>query len=140
MSPRYLASVTASVVTAVVLAGTIERRVAPASAVSKLAASCPTKLLPLGANPVEAASHVALRAERARDLAQVTGAVIATLAFDRSHQVVHNCGSRVAARSVVVTIHRRAYDRGPNKSASLSQGTIVLGRFKSGWRVWDVLH
>jgi hypothetical protein len=46
----------------------------------------------------------------------------------------------VARRSVVVTIRRRAYDRGPNRSASLAVGEVVVGRFRAGWRVWNILH
>ena len=134
-------AVIASAATAIAITVTATAADRRASATSAAAvAKCPTKLRPLGSNPVAAASRAALAAERSGDRSRVTGAAIATTRFDRSQQVVRACGTRIAARSVVVTIHRRAYDSGPNRSASLSQATVVVARFSSGWRVWNVLH
>jgi len=119
--------------------GPPHERVVSANAAS-VRDGCPTGLLTLGSNPVAAASRAALRAEKSGGRPRVTGAAVATTRFDRSSQVGTRCGQRAAARSVVVTIHRRAYDSGDNRSASLSQGTVVVARFRSGWRVWSVLH
>ena len=127
------------VIAGVLAGGDTDRDVTAAAAIRK-APDCPAKLLPLGSNPIGLATRAAMKAERRRDRPQVRGAAVATLNFGRSGQVVHNCGSRIAASSVVVTIHRRAHDSGRNKSASLSEGIVVVGRFQSGWRIWDVLH
>jgi hypothetical protein len=108
--------------------------------VRRASSHCPEKLLPLGANPLPAASRAALRRESRKADAQITAAYVASGGLGRAAHVRHACGREVAARSVVVEIHRRAHDRGRNKSASLAQGTVVAGRFAGGWRVWDVLH
>ncbi|HEX2085853.1 MAG TPA: hypothetical protein VHF89_09235 [Solirubrobacteraceae bacterium] len=104
------------------------------------ARDCPRDLLPLGRNPIAPATRAALRGFDARDRPQVVGAAIADREFDRAGQVGQSCGPRVAARSVVVALHLRAFDHGPNRSASLAQRTVVVGRFRTGWRVWEVLH
>ncbi len=97
-------------------------------------------LLGLGRNPLAHASRTALRRERPRERPQVISAAVATERVDRARFVRNACGRHVAARSVVVSVYRRAYDGAPNNSASLAQGTVVVGRFKSGWRIWEVLH
>jgi hypothetical protein len=104
------------------------------------APGCPKGLLALGANPLPAGSRAALEKEPPRGEPQVVGAYLGSSGLGRARQVRHKCGQAVAARSVVVEVHRRAHDRGRNRSASLAQGTVVVGRFPGGWRVWDVLH
>ena len=140
MRIRLLVCVALAPVAAAVAANASDDKPVRTAAPARSAASCPMKLLSLGANPIGPASRAALRAERPVDRPQIRDAAIASLNFDRSPQVTHNCGRRIAARSIVVTILRRAYQSGPKQSASLSQGVVVVGRFRSGWRVWDVLH
>ena len=125
---------------AVALAPAASKRTDVTPGVARASETCPKELLALGTNPIAAATRAALRVERKRDRPQVRGAAVADSNFDRSPQVVHDCGRKVARRSVVVVIHRRAYDTGRNKSASLALGVVVVGRFRGGWRVWNTLH
>jgi hypothetical protein len=104
------------------------------------ASGCPSRLLPLGPNPIAAAARVALRGEREADKPRVRAASIASTGQNRGRHVKTMCGDSVARRSVTVDIKRRVYNSGPNNSASLSQSVVVVGRFKSGWRVWTRLH
>ena len=101
---------------------------------------CPKGLLPLGRNPVSPAAEAALHGERKSDRPRVIGAFVGSAPVGRAPQVVHACGRRIAARSIVVSIDRRAYHSGPDRSASLSQSVVVVGRFRAGWRVWMRLH
>ena len=140
MMLRVVLGGAAAVILLLVLLGGRQEPSGAAASAATAPNGCPTALLSLGRNPVAQASRVALEGERKRDRPQVIGAVVATTDFFRSQQVVTRCGRRVASRSVVVSMRRRAFLSGPDQSASLSQSTVVVGRFKSGWRVWDVLH
>jgi hypothetical protein len=81
-----------------------------------------------------------LARERSADTPQVVTAGIATTRVGRGGQVAPMCGRGIASRTVAVAIHRRAYDRGPNRSASLADGEVFVARFTTGWRVWYVAH
>lgn len=131
-----------SVVAAVAL---VALCVAPADATSRMAltagvdvaASCPRAALALGSNPVAPASRAALAREPREGDAQVVGAAIAGRSGDlRAQQVIARCGRRLAARTVIVYLTRRAYL--PAQSAS--QGVHFVSRFRVGWRVWEVAH
>jgi hypothetical protein len=70
--------------------------------------------------------------------ARIQAADIATTgnAGSRGEQVRHQCGERVAERTIVVELF---LPKGL-PSASLSQGTLFVSRFSSGYRVWEVAH
>ena len=65
--------------------------------------------------------------------------VAADLAADdhqRGLQAKNGCGTRVWRRTVVVYLNLRAF----LASASLSERVFFFGRFKRGYRVWQVVH
>jgi hypothetical protein len=97
---------------------------------------CPRALLPLPANPVAPASRAALAREDAKGRPQVVGAVIASREPSARGAQVRVCGARVAERTVIVYVVRRAYL--PAQSAS--QGVHFVGRTRNGYRVWQVAH
>jgi hypothetical protein len=68
--------------------------------------------------------------------AVVTQSNLAPYAGARGSEVRHQCGSRAFHRTVVVGLLF------PKElpSASLSQGTVFVSRFASGYRVWEVAH
>lgn len=97
----------------------------------------PRGLLPLiGANPIAPATTAALRHEKPANRPQVVSAVLATMDSQRGPQAKFACGSRVWRRTVVVYVT----DRALLPSESLSQHVFFVGRFKSGYRVWQVVH
>ncbi len=67
---------------------------------------------------------------------QAVAADLATVDHQRSGEAKYDCGTRVWPRSVVVSITRRAF----LPSASLSEKVFFVGRFKSAYRVWQVVH
>ena len=98
---------------------------------------CPNSVLSLsGVNPIAPATQAALRRVPARERPQVRGASLAMADNVRGPQVQTQCGDRVAARTIIVYITRRAYL--PAQSAS--QGVYFVSRFQSGYRVWQVAH
>jgi hypothetical protein len=101
---------------------------------------CPASLLPLGSDPLSPAVRFALARDRPADKPQVIAAGIATTGVGRGAQVAPMCGHSVASRTAAVSIHRRAYDHGPNRSASLAEGEMFAARFTTGWRVCNVAH
>jgi hypothetical protein len=99
------------------------------------AAGCPKTALPIsGTNPIAAATNAALRRVPLRDRPQVRGAQLAIADTSRGPQVRTQCGQRVAARTIVVYVLRRAYL--PAQSAS--QGVYFVSRFAGGYRAWQV--
>jgi hypothetical protein len=97
----------------------------------------PRGLLPLtGTNPIAAATTAALRREKRSSKPQVVGAVWAPRDRERGGEAKTDCGTRVWKRTVVVYVTLRAL----LPSQSLSQNVFFVGRFKGGYRVWQVVH
>jgi hypothetical protein len=91
--------------------------------------------MPLTANPVSPAARAAVRfAKSGRP--QVVRADLATADHDRGGGARFDCGTRVWRRTVVVYITRRDFE----KNASLAESVFFVGRFRSGYRVWQVVH
>ena len=61
---------------------------------------------------------------------------VAICTVGRGPEAKFECGARVWRRTVVVYITLRAF----LPSASLSERVVFVGRFKSGYRVWQVVH
>ncbi len=89
----------------------------------------------LTGNPIGPSAHAALRYAKSGK-PQVVTADLAAGDHQRGVQAKLECGKRVWRRSVVVYITLRAYL--PN--ASLSKKVFFVGRFKHGYRVWQVVH
>jgi len=68
--------------------------------------------------------------------AEVMAADRSAFAGVRGQQVARSCGTRVAARTVVVQM---LFPR-MLPSASLSQAVVWVGRFPRGYRVWFFAH
>jgi len=97
----------------------------------------PRGLLPLsGSNPVGASIAAALRFEKASARPQVRGATLAIEDPGRGPQAKFSCGTRVWQRTVVVYI----LDRAMLPAASASQRVYFVGRFTSGFQVWQIVH
>ena len=96
----------------------------------------PRGLLPLTANPIAPATRAAMTYMKTSDRPQVTAARLAINDPSRGPQAKYACGTRVWRRTVVVYITARAFL--PAQSAS--QRVFFVGRFKSGYRVWQVVH
>jgi hypothetical protein len=88
------------------------------------------------AGAVLAAVHQAHRfyGGRARG-ARATEAVLADDSA-RGHYAGRNCGPRLQHRTVVVYLRFPALA----PSASLSEGVVLVSRFRGGYRVWARLH
>jgi hypothetical protein len=101
------------------------------------ASGCPRAALPLSdINPVAAATVAALRRLPRKERPQVRAAAFAVTDNARGPQVRTQCGQRVAERTIVVYVLRRAYL--PAQSAS--QGVYFVSRFARGYRAWEVAH
>jgi hypothetical protein len=109
--------------------------VAPASGTGR-SPICTGRLLPLRANAIGPSVAAALRSTRPADRPQVTSAGFATWDRGRGREAKFECGARVWRRTVVVYITLRAF----RHSASLSERVVFVGRFKGGYRVWQVVH
>jgi hypothetical protein len=97
----------------------------------------PRGLLPLsGANPIGPATTAALRYLKASSRPQVVSATLAPRDQQRGPQAKFSCGTRVWRRTVVVY----AVDRAALPAQSASQRVFFVGRFTSGYRVWQVVH
>jgi hypothetical protein len=96
----------------------------------------PRRLLPLTANPIGPASSAALSYTRSADRPQVVAADLATADRNRGGGAKFQCGTLVWRRTVVVHVTLRALE----PSASLSENVFYVGRFKAGYRVWQVVH
>ena len=115
---------------------------APPAAAQAHAQGCPAGILPLPADGVQRAADRAL-AEAAKLYpgvdtrgAEVMAADRSGLAGVRGRQVRTLCGTKVAARTVVVQM---LFPR-MLPSASLSQSVVFVGRFAHGYKVWYVAH
>lgn len=97
----------------------------------------PRGLLPLsGTNPIGAATAAALRYEHKTSRPQVRGALFATADHDRGPESKFSCGTRVWRRTIVVYI----LDRAMLPAESASQRVYFVGRFRSGYHVWQLVH
>jgi hypothetical protein len=97
----------------------------------------PRGLLPLtGVNPIAPATTAALRHTEPSNRPQVTSTILATVDRERGPQARFACGPLVWRRTVVVYIRERALL--PAESAS--QRVFFVGRFRAGYRVWQVVH
>jgi hypothetical protein len=97
----------------------------------------PRGLLPLTEmNPVGASAAAALRYEKKASRPQVRAATFATADQERGPQAKYSCGVRVWHRTVVVYI----LDRALLPAQSASQRVYFVGRFRSGYHVWQVVH
>jgi hypothetical protein len=97
----------------------------------------PRGLLPLsGVNPIASSAAAALRYEKRTSRPQVRAATFATADRERGQQARYSCGARVWERTVVVYVLERAML--PAQSAA--QRVYFVGRFRSGYRVWQVVH
>jgi hypothetical protein len=97
----------------------------------------PRGLLPLtGVNPVGAAAAAAARFVEPASRPQVVSATLATQDHERGPAAKFECGARVWRRTVVVYVTARAM----LPSQSLSQGVFFVGRFRLGYRVWQVVR
>lgn len=110
---------------------------APAAATKR----CPGKLLQLPADGAIRAGQAALRQAPRFYPAATSRTEVSSLALAKTdlgpeeQGVGKRCGRRTQNRSVVV--HLRFPEQ---QSASMSQGTVVVGRFADGYRIYDVLH
>ena len=95
----------------------------------------PRGLPPLTANSIGPSTNAAMRYARSGK-AQVVAADLAADDHQRGLQAKYECGGRVWRRTVVVYITLRAFV----PSASLSEKVFFVGRFKRGYRVWQVVH
>lgn len=97
----------------------------------------PRGLLPLDSvNPIGAAVRAALQYENARSRPQVRAALFAVADHERGAEAKFSCGARVWQRTIVVYI----LDRAMLPSQSLSQRVFFVGRFHTGYYVWQVVH
>jgi hypothetical protein len=96
----------------------------------------PRGLLPLTANPIGPATAAALRLTNGASRPQVVSADLATVDRERGGEAKYECGTRVWRRTVVVYITLRAF----KNSASLAEKVFFVGRFRTGYRVWQVVH
>lgn len=97
----------------------------------------PRGLLPLtDTNPIGAAIAATLHYERPIDQPQVRSASLAIEDKVRGGQAKYSCGTRVWRRTVVVYL----LDRAMLPAESASQRVFFVGRFKNGYRVWQVVH
>jgi hypothetical protein len=95
----------------------------------------PRGLLPLTANPIGPSANAALRYTKSGN-PQVVQADLATVDHPRGSEARFECGTRAWRRTVVVYITLRAL----LPSASLSEKVFFVGRFKRGYRVWQIVH
>lgn len=104
------------------------------------ASTCPVGLLPLGPVSIADAVRPVLRAEPRSARPQVTESVLARDDPVRGAGARIECGPRTWRRTVVVYVDRRAFDSGPHRSASLSEGVYYVGRYAAGYRIWEIVH
>ena len=97
----------------------------------------PRGLLPLtDMNPIGAAAAAALRYGHKTSRPQVRGAVFAIADQQRGPQARYSCGVRAWQRTIVVYV----LDRAGLPAQSVSQRVYFVGRFRSGYHVWQVVH
>ena len=97
----------------------------------------PRGLLPLSdMNPIGAATTAVVRYGQKTSRPQVRGAVFAIADQQRGPQARYSCGVRVWQRTIVVYV----LDRAGLPAQSVSQRVYFVGRFRSGYHVWQVVH
>jgi hypothetical protein len=97
----------------------------------------PRGLLPLtDMNPIGAAATAVLRYGQKTSRPQVRAAMFATADNERGTQARYSCGVRVWQRTVVVYV----LDRAGLPAQSASQRVYFVGRFTSGYHIWQVVH
>jgi hypothetical protein len=139
MAKRLILGVLLAVVSVpLILAGSAGARRSPICTRSLTTVEVdPRGLLPLTvANPIAPATLAALRYTNATNRPQVVSAVMATMDRQRGAEAKFECGTRVYERTVVVYV----IDRAALPSQSLAQRVFFVGRFKSGFRVWQIVH
>ena len=87
-------------------------------------------------NPIGAATVAALRYEQKTNRPQVRAALFAVADHQRGSQARYSCGVRVWQRTIVVYI----LDRAMFPAQSASQRVYFVGRFRSGYHVWQIVH
>jgi hypothetical protein len=97
---------------------------------------CPRGILPLQANSIGPATAVAVAGEDPKSRPLVVSAAVASVDRERGLIAKRQCGAVVWQRTVVVYIRLRAFAQ----SASLSSRVVFVGRFRSGYRVWQLVH
>jgi len=97
----------------------------------------PRGLLPLtDMNPIGAATAAALRYGQKTSSPQVRAAMFAIADDARGPQAKYSCGVRAWQRTIVVYV----LDRAVLPAQSASQRVYFVGRFRSGYHVWQVVH
>ena len=129
-----------SVVAATILAGLAVSQPGTTLAAPAASSTCPTKALPL------TAESVARAADQARIQAPMLykgfGPARVELAWQAKFRLnvwastPFNCSDTVRRRTVVVDLLFPKM----LPSASLSEGVVLVSRFPSGYRVWEVGH
>jgi hypothetical protein len=104
--------------------------------VVRVANGCPTGLLALPADALSPAVGAALAADPASNRPQARAAALATDEQTRGPQAKAQCGAKIAARTVVVSI----LDRALLPSQSAAQRVLFVGRTRAGWVVWARAH
>lgn len=148
MSWTPLVSRTIAVLTGLVVAVSLGRSEAAtpsptsASMVGAASSACPKHALRLPGIGVADAAEQALneaaheyRGTNTRN-ARVQSADLSAFAGARGSQVRHQCGAKIARRTVVVQLLFPKM----LPSASLSEGVVFVARFPRGYRVWEVAH
>jgi hypothetical protein len=97
---------------------------------------CPRGILPVETNSIGPAAAAALAREDPKSRPLVVAAISAPGDTNRGPIAKRQCGTTVWQRTIVVYIRLRAFGR----SASLSSRVDFVGRFKGGYRVWQVVH
>jgi hypothetical protein len=97
----------------------------------------PRGLLPLGADPISPSAAAAFRFGGSKGRPLVTRAMPATADHGRGRALKYECNNRVWHRTVVVYVTLRAALR---SSASIAEEVFYVGRFRGGYRVWQVVH
>ena len=97
----------------------------------------PRGLLPLSdMNPIGAATTAVVRYGQKTSRPQVRAATFAIADRQRGPQAKYSCGVRVWQRTIVVYV----LDRASLPAQSASQRVYFVGRFRSGYHVWQVVH
>jgi hypothetical protein len=97
---------------------------------------CPHGILPLQANSIGPAVAAAVKREDPKSRPLVVSATLASVDRERGPMAKRQCGTTIWQRTVVVYIRLRAFA----PSASLSARVDFVGRFKGGYRVWQLVH
>lgn len=98
---------------------------------------CPAGALRLPPDAVARAADVARHyKDDPRTVIVASGFATSPASGTRGLEVKHQCGAMIARRTVVVDL----FYPWLRPSASLTQGTLFVGYFHHGYRVWEVAH